>query len=904
MRDRVGPVILASLLFILPTGGISADIIPRGYLEAHCFDCHDASKKKGGLDLEALSTQLDTKERFGEWALVHDRIAAGEMPPKSRRTRPSEKENSEALKQLDDALHEADAARIARTGRSLFRRLSAQEYENALQDLLHLPGLRIKHLLPEDERRHGYNKIGQALDLSNVHLSQFMDAADLALTAAIATRSTPPPVLRKRYGGTSGSENWNWIARGDAVLLKDKQFDPLLPLPAPDQDLWGAKGSAEVKRRNEALGTKLRDYDGAIGYFTGPIERTFSQTMQFSPVYAGTYRIRTSAWGFWWDRGKVEPPHRNESFMLSVWLPSDGPRFIHSPSRRLGMFDVPALESRVHEYTGWFDVNEELLFEMGTPTGYEKNTGRWASQSPGSCVVHSGPGIALDWFEVEGPIFEQWPPRSHTAIFGELPIRPLANNSGMIAPKREPVRQRSRSGGTRPSNGELTKEEKEAPLETVFTEHPQSDATRLLAQFLPRAFRRAVPADEVQGFVQIVTQEMGRHACFEDAMKQAYKTALCSPDFLFIGDASLADKNASRTRLSDRALAERLALWFWNSVPDAELLALANEDRLHLPGNLKKQTDRLLADARSERFITDFTDQWLDLRKIDASQPDARIYPEAREHLKHSMLAETRAYFRELITRDLSTTYVVKSDFAMLNQSLADHYGVPGVIGCDIRRVSLPADNPRGPFLTQAAVLKVTANGTTTSPVTRGVWINERILGNHIPPPPAGVPTIEPDTRGAKTIREQLEKHRSAPACAGCHAKIDPPGFALESFDVIGGFRDRYRSASLGSTTIAFHFASGFEPKVRLNQPVDPSGQLPTGEPFQNLADFQALVLRNPESLAANMTSQLLMYATGSEPHYSDRREIARILAQTKANRYGLRSLIDAIVQSELFLTK
>jgi hypothetical protein len=904
MRRSAFSLLLGALLHTHPATLYAADSDLRGYLETHCFDCHDATTKKGGLDLEALPMQFEAHAPFEKWALVHDRIAAGEMPPKSRRERPSEKENTDALKLLDNRLHDADAARVAKKGRALYRRLTALEYENALRDLLHLPGLRIKHLLPEDERRHGYNKIGQALDLSNVHLNQFMDAADLALTSAIATRSTPPPVLRKRFGGASGTENWNWVARGDAVLLEDKQFDPLLPLPAPDQDLWGAKGSAEVKRRNEALGTKLRDYQGAIGYFTGPVERTFSITMQFSPVYAGKYRIRTSAWGFWWDRGKVEPPQRNESFMLSVWLPSDGPRFIHSPSRRLGMFDVPALESRVHEYTGWFDVNEELLFEMGTPTGYEKNTGRWASQSPGSCAVHSGPGIALDWFEVEGPIFDHWPPRSHSAIFGYLPIRPLAKNSGVISPKREPVRQRSRNGGTRPGNGELTKDEKEPPLESAFSEHPQEDAARLLARFLPRAFRRPVPADEVQSYVQIVSRELERHACFEDAMKEACKAALCSTDFLFVGENTMAEATAPRIRLGDRALAERLALWLWNSVPDEKLITLANSSSLHLPENLKKQTDRLLADPRSDRFIADFADQWLDLRKIDATQPDTKLYPEAREHLKHSMIAETRAFLRELITKDLSVTHLVKSDFAMLNQSLADHYGVPGVTGCDLRRVSLPADSPRGAFLTQAAVLKVTANGTSTSPVTRGVWINERILGNHIPPPPAGVPAIDPDTRGSKTIRDQLEKHRADTRCAGCHAKIDPPGFALESFDVIGGFRDRYRSLNSGDMQATFHFASGWNPRIRLNQPVDPSGQLPSGEPFKNLTDFQSLILRQPEVLAANMVHQLLMYATGSEPHYSDRREIGYILAQTKASHHGLRSLIDAIVQSNLFLTK
>ena len=883
---------------------IAADADLRGYLETHCFDCHDSTTKKGGLDLESLPMRFEATEHFDEWVKAHDRIAAGEMPPKSRRERPSERESADALKLLDDRLHNVDAERIAKTGRALFRRLSAQEYENVLRDLLYLPGLSIKHLLPEDERRHGYNKIGRALDLSNVHLSQFMDAADLALTSAIATRSTAPPVLSKRYGGTSGSENWNWIARGDAVLLKDKVFDPLVPLPAADDNLWGATGDALRKQRNTSLGTKLRDYEGAIGFFTGPVERTFSMTMQFSPVHAGVYRIRTSAWGFWWDRGRVEPPHRNESFMLSVWLPSDGPRFVHSPSRRLGMFDVPALNSSVHQYTGWFDVNEELIFEMGTPTGYEKNTGRWASQSPGSCAVHSGPGIALDWFEVEGPIFEQWPPRSHSAIFGELPIRPLAKDRGVIAPKREPVRQRSRNGGTRPSNSELTKDEKDPLFESVFTEHPEEDATLLLAQFLPRAFRRAVPADEVQGYVQIITREMKGHACFEDAMKEACKAALCSPDFLFIGDTELAENNAPRIRLSDRLLAERLSLWFWNSIPDAELLGLVNEGCLHLSENLKKQTDRLLADPRSDRFIADFTDQWLDLRKIDATQPDTKLYPEAREHLKQSMIAETRAFLRELITKDLSINHLVKSEFAMLNQSLAEHYGIAGVTGCDLRRVSLPQESPRGAFLTQAAVLKVTANGTSTSPVTRGAWINERLLGIPIPPPPAGVPAIDPDTRGSKTIREQLEKHRSDTRCAGCHAKIDPPGFALESFDVIGGFRERYRSPRSGDTFVAFHFDSGWDPRVRLDQSVDPSGQLSNGESFKNIVDFQSLLLRNPEALALNMTRQFLMYATGSEHHYSDRREITRILEQARASNYGLRSLIDAIVQSELFLSK
>jgi hypothetical protein len=387
-------------------------------------------------------------------------------------------------------------------------------------------------------------------------------------------------------------------------------------------------------------------------------------------------------------------------------------------------------------------------------------------------------------------------------------------------------------------------------------------------------------------------------------MKEAYKTALSSTDFLFVGEAAGSEAGESRVRLDDRAIAERLSLWFWNSVPDEDLITLANEGRLHLPENLRRQTDRLLADPRSDRFVADFADQWLDLRKIDASQPDLRLYPEGREHLKQSMIAETRAYLRELIANNESVTHLVRSDFAMLNQSLADHYRIPGVTGCTIRRVPVPEGSPRGAFLTQAAILKVTANGSVTSPVTRGVWINERILGNHIPPPPSGVPAIDPDTRGATTIREQLVQHRADERCAGCHAKIDPPGFALESFDVIGGERDRYRSLHEGNTLMAFNFASGWDPRVRLNLPVDPSGQMPSGERFDGIASFQALVLQKPEALAANMVRQFLMYGTGSGIQYSDRREIDRIVAEARSSNYGIHSLIDAIVQSELFLTK
>jgi hypothetical protein len=239
----------------------------------------------------------------------------------------------------------------------------------------------------------------------------------------------------------------------------------------------------------------------------------------------------------------------------------------------------------------------------------------------------------------------------------------------------------------------------------------------------------------------------------------------------------------------------------------------------------------------------------------------------------------------------------------MLNERLAAHYGLPPVEGAALRRVPLPADSPRGGLMTQASVLKVTANGTTTSPVLRGAWIMERILGQTPPPPPPSVPAVEPDTRGATTIRAQLDKHRTQQACAACHTKIDPAGFALENFDVMGGWRDRYRALAdgppgggIGHNGQKFTFQPG--------PPVDASGTLPDGRQFGDIRALKGLLLDDEGQLARNLTRQLVVYATGAPVRFGDRPEIERILANTRPGHHGARTLIHEIVQSELFINK
>jgi hypothetical protein len=320
---------------------------------------------------------------------------------------------------------------------------------------------------------------------------------------------------------------------------------------------------------------------------------------------------------------------------------------------------------------------------------------------------------------------------------------------------------------------------------------------------------------------------------------------------------------------------------------------------------LRAEVERMLSEAKSRRFVEAFVDYWIDLRKMEDSTPSTTLYNDyyLDDALTEAALAESRLYFAEMIERDLAARSIVDSDFTFVNERLATHYGIPGVKGIAMRRVQLPPDSPRGGFMTQASVLKVTANGTTTSPVLRGKWIMERILGSEIPPPPP-VAAVEPDIRGAVTLRQQLAKHRDSARCASCHSRMDPPGFALESFDVMGGWRDRYRAVDEGKPAENGIGKNGQPFAFYFGLPVDAAGELPDGRPFRDIRDFKRLVREDDVLLARNLARQLTVYATGAPVSFGDRAEIERIVERTRARRYGLRSLIHEVVQSPLFLNK
>ena len=269
------------------------------------------------------------------------------------------------------------------------------------------------------------------------------------------------------------------------------------------------------------------------------------------------------------------------------------------------------------------------------------------------------------------------------------------------------------------------------------------------------------------------------------------------------------------------------------------------------------------------------------------------------------MPRETYLFFEEILKDDRSVLEFVHSDWSMLNERLATLYGIPDVAGSAFRKVQLPAGSHRGGVLTQAAVLKVTANGTNTSPVVRGAWVLDHILGTPPPPPPKDVPAIEPDIRGAKTIREQLAKHRQIESCASCHKKIDPPGNALENFDVIGGWREFYRTIPGGGRKqVKITTAKGRSHGVGKGPNVDAADELSGGRKFADIDGFKKLLLDDPDQFARGLTEKLLVYATGHGLEFADREVVANILADVQPKNYGFRTLIHTIVQSPTFRSK
>lgn len=808
IRRVIVALSVVSLAAMIPASVCAAEFDPpSAFLRQFCLDCHTGPDAENGYDIVSLDRDLNQPATMAKWLRLFDRIERNEMPPVDS-DQPEAAERAAFLAALGQSLTTASASQAS----TVLRRMNRTEYEHTLNDML---GVResLAELLPEDGKAHGFDNVGEALDLSAVHLERYMTAAGKAIDAAVQ-KAPKPEVARSTHGLADGKnvdrigKLWHQTADGAVVVFNNGGF------PRPE-----------------------------LESFRTPIE--------------GHYRVTVRGYGYQTD----------QPVTVAVWQGVFAPSGSTAKATTLVFPPQNGEQPVSREFTVWLKPNARLAF---LPQLNVDN----AKLRSGGPAKYDGRGLAISSVEIEGPLFDEWPGRGHELLFGNLPVREIE-----------------------PANRQQKKQKWYRPQFEIVPQAPDADARRLLRQLLPIAFRRPVIDADVAPLLDLVKSELEAGANFEQAMRTAYIAALCSPDFLYFREPS--------GRLDDFALASRLSYAFWNTLPDAEMLSLAAKGELSRPDVLRAQTERLLSDPRSSRFVTTFTGQWLNLRDIDFTIPDKQLYPEFDDALKDAMVAETEGFFAEVLRNNQTVLDFIDSDWSMLNERLASHYRIAGVEGHELRRVPLKPEHHRGGVLTHASVLKVSANGTTTSPVIRGIFVLERILGMEPPAPPPGVPGVESDIRGATTLREQLEKHREIESCNNCHKVIDPPGFALENYDVMGGWRENYRSLN-GDFPMpsAEHRGSTRNVKWRIGPQVDASGGTPEGREFDGLDDYKQILLEQPEVFTRALIEKLTVYMTGRAMGFSDRPELNRITESVASKGYGFRDLLHEIVQSEVFRQK
>jgi hypothetical protein len=443
-----------------------------------------------------------------------------------------------------------------------------------------------------------------------------------------------------------------------------------------------------------------------------------------------------------------------------------------------------------------------------------------------------GPRIRIYEIEISGPHMKEWPPQQHTNIYGSL--------------------------------------KEDSTLEAAVLQ---------TGKFAESAFRRPVSEQEMEPFIKLLNAAHADGKSVVKAYQMTVRAILSAPQFTYL--------NEGRGQMNDFALASRLSYFLWCSAPDDELLMLAGDGKLDSPEVLDAQVERMLKNPKSSRFVADFTHGWYAMDNVGKMPPSRDFRSYWRDNIGPAMATETQTFFRHLLDENLPVTTFLSADYSFMNRELAAHYGVEGVKGKEFQKVSFKTPN-RGGILTQGSFLTASANGVDTSPIHRGIYVLDKIMGYHPPPPPEDVPEVEPDIRGTKTIRDQLRKHREIAACAQCHQKIDPLGFALENFNAIGAWRDNYPVAD----------GNG---KKDNGLPVDPSGMLPSGEKFAGIGELRSLLVKQEQTFLRCLAEKLLVYGTGRELSVLERPHLDE-LSKANPKEIGLRDLVKAVVRSEPFL--
>lgn len=585
--------------------------------------------------------------------------------------------------------------------------------------------------------------------------------------------------------------------------------------------------------------------DAVVAFLDGGATYTFhSQSERFEVPVPGRYRVTFEAY----------PYQAKSPVGLTVYRGRKAGAAA-SLDELIGSFELRGNAPRTIELTPYLRPGDLVSPSVADLLGNPNEAARGVPKDGYDFSNYKGEGVAIKSLKIEGPIHAVWPARSTRELLTGIDFG---------------------------KDGEIK-----------LTKKPYEHIVEIVTAFGERAFRRPLKTGEVEAYASLAKPILNDDRSFIEAVRAPLRAILCDPSFLFL--------TTDAEGLDDLALASRLSYFLWRSMPDSELLKVASEKGLGKKAVLRQQVDRMLADGKSERFIHNFAGQAFRLYEMKATTPDKGLYPEYDDRLGQAMTRETQLFLAELVNEDLSVSNLIDADFSFLNRRLATHYGVAGLQGQEMRKVELAKDTSRGGLLTHASILKITANGTTTSPVSRGNFVLANLLGRPAPAPPEGIGSIEPDTSGTKTIREQLDAHRSSSQCATCHRKIDSPGFALEAFDPVGSRRTRYRISGgemkFGDFVVPAPFKQGAV--------VDSSGETSDGQKFRGIKEYKRLLLENElDQLARHLATQLFAFATGAEIEFADRDAVEAVVSHGRDKGHPIKNMIHQVVRSDLFRTK
>ena len=803
---------------------VGAEKSLRSFFGTYCLECHGPDKQKGERRFDTLALPVAKADTLIDLQDIIDQLNLGEMPPAKAEKHPAEAEARATVARLTELVADGHARLSSTGGQTVLRRLNRREYVNTVGDLfgMNMTMFDPTTKFPRDEMVMHLDNIGDTLRTSGYLLAQYIDAAAVVVEKAFAQTERP------------AEETWRFTGgfQQQPELRHHREIH---------NDRYLALYETTMSDKHEgAYGPLLKFAQGVPvdGFYEIRVkaEAKFRRN-PYDPNFFGTDLSMPLRMGIVAGNAAAGPLHLpqpiepqlaetelkdevQEWYTYRVWLDRGfAPRFTF-PN---GMISVRNTYSRLIRTYG-------KLFPEDVRDSRGIVEARIAAIRYGQI-----PQVRIHEVAIRGPLVDQWPNATQRAILGDQPFAP-----------------------------ERTRE--------------------ILQRFADRAYRRPARADEVDRLMAVVATRRQQGRTLFAAMTDGLKAVLCSPAFLYLIEPEVAE--TKERSLNAHALAARLSYFFWSTMPDAELRRLADTGELLKADVLAAQTRRLVASPRADAFVNGFLDGWLNLRSLGDMAPDRGTFLKYyAQNLQPAMKRETQLFTRDLMDRNDSVVRFLNSNYTFLNRPLARLYGmeqaVPSEKGHEFRRVAF--ENPsRGGLLGQGSVLTVSANGIETSPVIRGVWVLENILGTPPPPPPDNVPPIDPDIRGAKSMRDILAKHRDSPACFECHRKIDPLGFALENFDPIGAWRTRYEKGG----------------------PIDASGELPNGTKFDDVAGLKKALFARKDQFARMLTERLLSYACGRRIEALDRPAIDRILAATKADDYRFRDVLEQVVASQTFRSK